>query len=303
MNFDFGEVFSRAAKITWKYKNLWLSGILIAVIGLLSVPVSLLFNSPISFMSSDPAEINRRIGSIMLANGLIMLVSIASIPVYIVGLSIPSLATRRLEMGDENLSFRGLVRDSLPYFWRVLGIFLLIWVGMVAFMFVFMACVGALSVVTLGLGMICAIPLFFLFIPIAILVYSLMELGMSAVLVDNLSVSNALQRAWDLFKRNWGALALLSIVIYLASMVAGMVLSFPMMIPMFGLFSNISAEPDIEAFDKLFKNMTLWMLAFSPVYAVFQGILLTFMQSVWTLAYMRLAKHHDPAPLVVAASA
>jgi hypothetical protein len=237
--------------------------------------------------------------SMMLANGLIMLVSIASIPVYIVGLSIPSIATRRLEMGEETLSFRGLVRDSLAYFWRVLGIFLLIWVGMVAFMFVFMACIGALSVFTLGLGMICAIPLFFLFIPVAILVYSLMELGMSAVLVDDLSVSSALQRAWDLFKRNWGGLALLSIVIYLVSMAVGMIISFPM----FGFFSNIQMEPDMQDFDKLFKNMTLWMLAFSPIYAVLQGILLTFMQSVWTLAYMRIVKPQDHTPLIATANA
>jgi hypothetical protein len=126
---------------------------------------------------------------------------------------------------------------------------------------------------------------------------------MGAVLVDNLGVSSALQRAWDLFRRNWGALALLSIVIYLASLVAGMILSFPMMIPMFGFFSNMGMEPDIQAFDKMFKSMTLWMLAFSPIYAVFQGILLTFMQSVWTLAYMRLVKPHDRTPLITAVPA
>ena len=56
MNFNFGEVLTRAGQITWKYKVLWISGIVIALLGLLSVPISLLFNDPMSWMTADPAE-------------------------------------------------------------------------------------------------------------------------------------------------------------------------------------------------------------------------------------------------------
>jgi hypothetical protein len=289
MNFNFGEVLTRAGQITWKYKILWLSGIFMTLIGLLSLPISMIFNDPFSsFMMSAPAEINQRMGPMLLANGLIFLLSIVSIPVYIVGMSIPSLATRRLEKGEDQLSFGELFRESLPYFWRVLGIYLLVCIGMFAFVVAFLACIGILSVVTFGFGSLCAFPLFFLFIPFAILVYSLMEQGMSAILVDNLGVFDALQRAWALVRKNLGVMALLSILIYFGAMVVGMVISIPMMIPMFGFFSNMSTEPDFQSFNKIYRNMTLWMLALSPLYAVFQGILLTFMQSVWTLTYMRL---------------
>jgi len=291
MNFNFGEVLTRAGQITWKYKILWLSGIIISLISLLSLPINLIFNDPFSsFMVSDPAEINQRMGLVFLVNGLIFLLSIASIPVYIVGMSIPSLATRHLERGSDVPSFGGLVRESLPYFWRVLGVYLLVFAGMFVAMMVFMACIGVLSVVTLGFGVICAFPLFFLFIPVAIFVFSFMEQGMSAILVDDLGISNALQRAWDLVKKNLGVMALMSIIIYLGAMVVSMVISVPMMIPMFGFFSNMGVEPDFQEFDKIFRNMTWWMLAFSPLYAVFQGILLTFMQSAWTLTYMRLTR-------------
>ena len=290
MNFNFGEVLTRAGQITWKYKVLWISGIVIALLGLLSVPISLLFNDPMSWMTADPAEINRRMVPILLTNGLVLLLSIVSIPVYIIGMSVPSLATRRVENGEGGLSFVDLTRDSLAYFWRVLGLFLLVYVGMFVFMMAFMACLAVLSVATMGFGFLCAFPLFFLFIPIAILVFSLMETGMSAVIVDNLGVMDALRRAWELVKKNLGAMALLSILIYLVSMVVGMVISVPMMIPMFGFISNMGAEPDLESFGRIFRNMSLWMLAFSPIYAVLQGILLTFMQSTWTLTYMRLTK-------------
>jgi len=55
----------------------------------------------------------------------------------------------------------------------------------------------------------------------------------------------------------------------------------------------MSAEPDFQSFNKMFRNVTLWMLAFSPLYAVFQGILFAFMQSAWTLTYIRLTHKTD----------
>jgi hypothetical protein len=79
-----------------------------------------------------------------------------------------------------------------------------------------------------------------------------------------------------------------------------------MMIPMFGFMFNMGSEPDFESFERLTRNMNLWMLAFSPFYAVFQGILLTYMQSVWTLTYMRLTRLPNPSqplPGVVEAAA
>jgi hypothetical protein len=39
------------------------------------------------------------------------------------------------------------------------------------------------------------------------------------------------------------------------------------------------------------------MLALSPIYALLQGILLAYMQSVWTLTYMRLTRSFNIEPL------
>ena len=63
---------------------------------------------------------------------------------------------------------------------------------------------------------------------------------------------------------------------------------------MFGFMFNMGSEPDLQSFERLSRNMTLWMLAFAPLYAVLQGILLTYMQSAWTLTYMRLTRSHNP---------
>jgi hypothetical protein len=304
VKFDFGEVLTRAGQITWKHKNLWLAGIVISLISFLAAPISLALNPSFSSFS-DPSEMNRQLPSILLANGLIVLLTILSTPLYVVGMAVPSLGTLQLEQGNEKVNFGELIRGVLPYFWRILGIVLLIWVGMFGAMMILMACIVLLSVVTFGIGSLCAFPVFILFLPLAILVYALMEQGVSAVLVDNLGVSSALQRAWELVKKNLGVMALMSVIIYLGSAIVGMIISIPMMIPMFGFMFNLGSEPDVQSFERLSRNMILWMLAFSPLYAIFQGILLTFMQSAWTLTYMRLRRSNNtsgPLPQTVEAT-
>ena len=294
MNFNFGEVLTRAGQITWKHKNLWLAGIIVSLFSFLSVPISLVFNPSIATFT-DPSQVNRAIPSILLVNLLVLLITILSIPVYIVGMSVPSLGTLQVENGSEKVNFRDLIQRVLPYFWRVLGIFLLVWVGAFAVMMVIMMLLMMISVFTFGIGMLCAVPLFILFIPLAILVYALMEQGVSAVIVDNLSFSEALQRAWELVKKNLGVMALMSVIIYVGATIIGMIVSVPMMIPMFGFIFNMGSEPDFESFERLSRNITLWMLAFSPLYALLQGILLTYMQSAWTLTYMRLTRSTNPS--------
>ncbi len=304
MKFDFGEVLTRAGQITWKYKSLWLAGIVISLIGFLSAPISLVLNPAFSSFA-DPSEVNRQLPSILLANAVVILLTILSIPLSAIGMSVPSLGTLQLEQGSEKANFGELIRGVLPYFWRILGIVLLVWVGVFAVMMIFMAGVILLSIFTLGIGALCAFPVFILFIPLAILVYAVMEQAVSAVLVDNLGISSALQRAWELVRKNLGVMALMSVIIYLGSMVISMIISIPMMIPMFGFIFNMGSRPDVQSFEKLSRSMILWMLAFSPFYAVFQGILLTFMQSVWTLTYLRLTRSTKPAqplPAIVEAT-
>lgn len=293
MNFNFGEVLARAGQITWKHKNLWLAGVVITMIGFLSIPINLFVNPGFTSMA-DPSQIERQLPLVFLADGLIILLSILSIPVYAFGVAIPSVATVRVEQGAEKISFGEALRGVLPYFWRVLGIFLLITLGIFVVMAVLMGCIGALAVVTLGFGMLCMIPVFLLFIPVGILLYAFMEQAIAAVVVDNLGVTSALQRAWELVKQNLLVMALMSLIIYLGSWVVSMIISLPVMIPLFGfmgnMMSSIGTEPDIQELQRLTQSMLWWMLAFSPLYAVFQGVLLTFMQSAWTLTYLRLTR-------------
>jgi hypothetical protein len=305
MNFNFGEVLSRAWQIAWKHKGLWWAGIAVSLLSLVSVPISLVINPVFSSSSGSPSDIGRNLAPMLIGNGLITFLSLLTIPVTVLAMLVPSLATVRLERGDENVRFTALTKAVLPYFWRTLGIFLLVWVGTFVVMMLLVGCVLVVSLLTLGLGALCMFPLFIVFIPLALLIYAMVEQALAAILVDNLGMGGAIQRAWELVKKNLVPMAVISILIYLASMIIGMIIAIPMLIPFFGMFFNLSTQqpPDFASFEKIFRNMMLWMLVFSPLYAVLQGFLLAFMQSVWTLTYMRLTGSTDNRPVIIEANA
>jgi hypothetical protein len=262
---------------------------MISLVSFLFASINLAHNPAFSSFAV-PSEVNRQLPPIMLSNVAVILLTILSTPLFVIGISIPSLGTFQLEQESENVNFGHLIRGVLPYFWRMLGIVLLVWGGMFLAALILIAFVFSFSVLTLGIGLLCAFPLLILFILELILAYALVEQGVSAVLVDNLGVSGALQRAWELVKKNPGVMTLMSLISYLVAIVAIMIISIVMMIPMFGSMSNLGSEPNVQSFERPSHNIILWMLAFLSFYAVFQGILLTFLQSVWTLIYLRLTR-------------
>lgn len=290
MTFDFGEVLTRARQITWRYKNLWLAGIAISLVSLLLAPISLALN-PAFPSFAVPSEVNRQFPSIVLANVSAILLAILSIPIFVIGISVPSLGTFQLEQGSENVNFGLLIRGVLPYFWRISGIVLLVWGGIFLGVVILIASFIFLSLLTLGIGLLCAFPLVILAIVMVVLGYALMEQAVSAVLVDHLGVSSALRRAWGLVEKNPGVMTPMSLLSYVVAIVAILIISLPMMIPM----SNLESESEVQPFERLSGNMSLWILAFFPFYVVFQGILLTFLQSVWTLIYLRLTRSTTPS--------
>jgi len=292
MKFYFGEVLTRARQITWRYKSLWFIGIVISLVSFLFASINLARNPAFSSFAIA-SEVNRQLPLITLSNVSVILLAILSAPLFVIGISIPSLGTFQVEQGSEDLHFGLLIRGVLPYFWRILSIVLLVWVGMFLSMLILIAGVILLGFLTLGIGLVCALPLFILLILGVILVYALMEQGVSAVLVDNLGVFSALQRAWELVKKSPGVMTLMSLISYLVAIAAIMIISIVMMIPISGF--NLGPEPNVQSLERLSSNIIFWMIVFLSLYATFQGFLLTFLQSLWTLIYLRLTRSPPPS--------
>jgi hypothetical protein len=229
----------------------------------------------------------------------VVLTFILMIPIMFVGI-IAQLTTTygavKVEKGAEKLAFRELFSESLPYFWRILGLYALfggIWMLIVlAFMVVNIFA----SIITLGLASLCFMPLFLLLIPVVILGYSVLELAQAAIIADDMRTMDAISRSWKLFRANWLGVILLMVILYFAMTMLLSVFMVPMMFPMM-LFPLA-----IESHGKFNTLMLVFFFVLFPIMSTFmyivQGILMAFFQSAWAVAYIRLNRNAN-TPVVL----
>ena len=313
MNFNFGEVLTKAWQITWKYKVLWIFGILAGC----SQGNGGNFNSNYSgnqgsgdfpHLPPDIARLFEQIGQ-----NLIAFIAICVTVFCILWLVMIFLGTMgriglirgaaQADGGAEQLTFGQLWRESLPYFWRMVGlsllvaipVFLLVFVPLAAGMyFLFSAAAGdsstpltVLSMLPFLLGCMC------LLIPVMWVIQIIIRQSENAIALEDLGIMPALSRGWEVFKANLGPIFLMSIILAVIGFMAGIVIAIPILAVVF---------PAIFAF--ALGNAESWtplivagacILIYIPVSWVANGILATYSQSAWTLTYLRLtAKPETP---------
>ena len=299
MNFDFGEILSSAARITWKHKILWLFSALPTLTSFLIFPIMFI---PIFFLEEGsnhaPFFVDSPVYGILFFLFFIFIM-LFSYVLYGVSSSAVVLGVTRADEDVESLTFRELFNDSKPYWWRVLGVLLLIGFGTFAFFAVIFLCFAALGAVTAGIGFICLQPIMLLMYPAMLVLYSIIEESQVSVIVDELGVTDAIRRGWDLVRANFWRIVLISLIVYFGVTFLSGFIMVPFMMPFFFIpFFMDSGMVDFTP-----RTMMLFMggfsLLFIPVMALVQGITLTYMKSTYTLMYLRLTQSQDNAPVVL----
>lgn len=325
MNFDFIEVFTRAAKITWKYKVLWIFGILASCGRSSGSSSNSSGNSSRNGMTENPLspemmrqaeaffmrmtswfEQNTWIIFVLIILGLISI----ALQVFfnLVGTAGLARGVVQAENGNESIQFGELFSESLGYFWRLFGASLIIWLPVIVFFilafFVMLipAMNGNMDETAFGGGMV----LFFIsmcccLFPVSIAL-SLYHLQVKrAIMVDNLGVIESLARGWKVLSGNILVLLLVGVVIFIASVIVGILVALPLimlMIPLVGAFiqGNITSwQP--------FIAVGIFALCYSPIAWLINGIIMTYTESVWTLTYLRLTKSNEEVPVIVEGNA
>lgn len=292
MNFDLGEVLTRAWKITWQHKVLWAIGVLPFLTVFLFLPIWLmvLFQENVNFEAlsiwmQNPVYV-------ALAILLYLLITVVSVFLQIASRASLTLGIYRAEAVLAPLTFLDLLQSGLRYFWRILGIALVIGLGAVVVFLAFFAILAALSVVTMGFAMLCIQPLFILWIPVFLLVMALMEQAESAIVADELSIPEAFQRAYQLLRANFWRYVLLTLIVYFGMNILISIVTFPFMIPMFFfMMRSLETGPD---FNSIIRMQALMGVVLLPLMALVQSVSLTYMKSAMLLTYLRLTR---PAPL------
>lgn len=279
MNFDFGDILTRAFRLTWKHKSFWL---FMAFPMLVAAFIFLAFVAPVFFLEGN----EDMLGLVMAVwIGVVALGVIAIFLASSAGLTSLTLGILRAERGEGSTAFMDLVRDGIPYFWRVLGVIVLIQMTVGLVFSAFFMCAAGLIAVTAGVAAICLMPVMILITPLSYLLTAALNAGIVAVIEEDLGSWDAVKRSLQVIRDHVWKFVLLMLIVYLGTSLLSGIFVVPAMIP--SLFAPVAAEMDEQAF---WLVMGSFVCLFFPAMALYTGIVGAFTTSVVDIAYLRLSR-------------
>ncbi len=304
MNFNFGEVLTRAWQIIWKHKILWLFGILASC----SRSNGGNFNGNSGGNSGggnsgfgNGSEFNQATEwltenwwIVVIIVLVLILISILIAVIGVVGRIALTKGAYKADKGAESLAFGELFSESLPYFWRVFGLSFLLGLAVLVVIAPFIL-IGAL---TAGIGLLCLVPLLCIFIPVAIVLGIVVEQANTAIVLEDLGMLDGFKRGWQVAKNNAGPVVIMALILGFGGGIVGFVFVIPIVIALFPLFFGAMAG----------SSAALWIgvacvVAYLPVILLINGIITAYVQSAWTLTFMRLTAPVTDAPVFIEANA
>jgi len=323
MNFNFGEVLTKAWQIIWKHKVLWIFGIL-AGCGQGGGGgnsggggnTGFNFNNPSTNLPPqamqwlDTIEQNIRT-YVAIAIALICVIWIITIFLSTVGKVGLIRGTSLADTGEEKLIFGQLFSESMPYFWRVLGLTLILAlpvfilaVGGAAFAIFAIAGVAAggsgneslaaLGIIPIMIGCVC------LLIPVMFVLRMIFRQAERAVVLEDLAVLPSLSRGWEVFRANLGPIIVMAIILAIIGFAAGLIITIPILLVVFPTVFTFAMGQGETYSPLIFMGICLCI--YIPVALVLQGIATAYVESAWTLTYMRITQpqQDNDAPILQA---
>lgn len=309
MNFNFGEVLTRAWQIIWKHKVLWVFGVFAACSrgggsggggggggGGGTGPGG----EPFPQLQRTFEQIEQWIGDNpwIIAVFVLMVLVLVVLTIFIGTIGRIGLirGTYQAERGAERLVFGELFSESMPYFWRVFGLSLL--VGL-AFLLLLLPLI-LFGVLTAGIGFACIIPLICILVPVGFAVSVIIEQANAAMVLEDLGIQAGLRKGWDVVRANIGPMIALGLILLIGAAVVGFVFAIPIFVAVVPFIVGAASN----------NTSPIWIAVaccalYLPVLIVLNGILTAYIQTVWALAYMRLTAPppQDNAPVIFEANA
>jgi len=297
---DFGYVLKHAWEIVWKFKVLWIFGILAGLgqasnsggsnSGYRYSAGSDKLNPSIErfFAQLDTAQITLIITIAIIVVLVLIVLTILLGTIGRVGLI---RGTMKAEQGAERLTFGELWRDGLTYFWRVFGLNLLI--GLIIFLVILAIFIPGviLTVATLGLFVFCLLPIICVLVPALWVVSVVVEQANVALVVENLGIIAAIKRGWQVVRENIGNMIVMALILVLGvSLIGGFIIGLPIAVVIAPALIGVATGTS-DALRNGLIIAGLLFAAYLPILLLLSGILRAYISSAWTLTYMRLSSH------------
>lgn len=260
---DIGNILTRAWQITSQNKALWVFGFFAAL------------STSFGANSSQSGQSSQQIGQQMsgpdaaMALGIGCLALLAGIAVVLVstmGRIGLVKGTLQVDAGYGPLTVGQLWDDSKPYFWRLIGLMLVLFGLALAFVL--------LTVVTLGTILIPILCCGFIVFP---LLGAWLQMTVVSIVADDVGPVDALKNAWRAMSSQWLAVYLLALMVF--------VLLFAV-VAVVGLLAALIIVPVLAFLGP--AGALLAALIAVPLVAVAAGLVETYVTAAWTLAYTRL---------------
>lgn len=312
---NYGETLSKAWKIIWKNKILWLFGILAGCSAAISgsgsggssggggsssgggsslVPGSdqLARNiSHVAYNTGNFVEQNPWIWFLVALAifGLILFLIAASLFVGALGTSgviKGTLMADEAEEGSKPLSLKSVFQGIKPFYWRTLLFELVIVAAKLVLGIVIAGLVLAFIIFTLGFGIFLLLPLVLLILPVSLFVYLIIINSLIAIIVEDKPIFKAIACGWQTTIANLGPMIVMLIILVLGQFIATLLLIAPVFLSFvpLGLSFIIMGEPFFIIAVVLSTLFALGMIILAVILA---GIIRTFVLSTWTLNYRK----------------
>ena len=301
---DFGKVLTRAWQIIWNNKVLWIFGILVSCgqgggggggqgfnysvdsgqTGQLPPQLQQFVNQIERFFEGIPEE-----QIILWVVGLIFLFLLIGLIFWVLSVygRVGLIRGTLLAEAGKSFGFRTLASDSWARLGGALGLnfvlgaaAFLVAIALVLFGVVF----GAF---TLGIGLICLIPLICLLIPVFIGYGVYIEMANVALVGDELGISAALSRAWQVFRNNLGNLAVMALILILGGFIAAIIIGLPVILVAAPAVLGLIAGGE-EAFGRGLLISAICLVVALPLLILLNGIIQGYIKTAWALTYMQL---------------
>jgi len=289
---DFGKILTRAWEIIWKFKVLWIFGILASCGQGASSGGGGGGNTGFQFSGKDVnlhPEVNRYFSQIERFFDNIDAWQIAAFMgglflfVLIIGFITTALSTIgrvgivqgavQAEEGVDRLTFGDLFTSGKPFFWRVFALNLLIgFIIMIVVLIILIPAIG-LTVLTAGIGILCLVPLNI------------------ALVIEDLGIIDAIQRGWTVFRENLGTMVIMALILGIGGLIFGFAIALPIIIIALPALIGVVGGAIAESSSLIGGGLAvagLCFVAYLPVLIVLGGIVRSYINTAWTLTYLEL---------------
>ncbi len=330
MNFNFGDILSRAWKITWRHKILWILGIL-AGCGTQQGPnfnnSSYRMNDRANLPTGSMPQFMREFiqyldsgGWVMIAIGILVLILVlVVINAVLSTIGRVGLVRGAVQAdGEQTPVLSELFGGSWKYFWRSFWMWFLIGFPFAfASLAVVLAALGGMAAALAGtnnnqqlIGMLSVIPVLLTCMCclglLGLIAGLIAQQAQIAIVVEDLGTLAGLARGWEVFRANLGTVILMAVILGVLGWVASFLIGLPLLLillPTMGaFFVSAIASNGTPSFAPLLVGIAVAIL-YIPISLVANGMVMTFTQSSWTLTYLQLTRPPQPPVEIVEANA